>query len=274
MSKGNRLVDQSLYDCILEGFRKHRGSISKVLEFVKADERSGGVMSRPTLNRAYYKGWPRRGLDPICEVLDKEKQAATAVVNAAQAEEDREILGTDAPLEPLDEIDNREKTRHDAIIARAAEAKLVRESRANIVSLLESSKELLRGYGHLSKEVSKFLEGATVETMEDARRASNLLWRLAITSSTATASGMRVLQMERLLLGQPMEIIGTKDVEEISDEDALIELEEAAKVAERIRARRERDFHLSGLLSGNLAAHGFDDKSNGKKAPSKGNGVN
>lgn len=244
-----RRITQELYDCMLDGFRKYPQESKKVHEYIINDPRSGGIISLPTIQKAYYKGWPKYDMPPIKDILEQETLDARRVANRLAAQEDRLLLGIDVP--PEDDLDNRERIRQDAIIARAAEAKIVKESRKNVIELLTSSKELLEGFTHLAKEVNVYLKTATVDSIEDARTAGNLLWRLATTSKSATEAGMRVLQMERLLLGQPMEIIGTKDLEEISDEEALRELEEAAACAQRIRRRRESEFHITGILSGN-----------------------
>jgi hypothetical protein len=270
MPVGRRPITKAFYDAMVEVLRDNFGNFRAAQRIlVKHPANKAGTCSIPTIKNAWDIGYPKYGLKPIKEVVkeldEQEKKAARAKLNSMTIEESKQILGLDKNA-PKDLIE-KEQSREAAIIARAAEAKLVRDARNNVIELLNSSGELLAGYSALTKEVRRFLANHKIETITGAQTAIQLLWRISTTTKRATDAGMKVLQMERLLLGQPMEIIGTKDVDEISDEDALKELEEAAQAAERIRQRSEKDFHLSGIMSGNLSAHGF-----GKKKKSKSNG--
>lgn len=273
MSQGRRIVNKSFYNVMVDAFKEYPGRISEVRKLVLDDPRNlKGTCSHQMLKTAWERGWPKLGLRPIKDVVkeleEEEKEVARTKLNSMSVEESKRILGLDKNA-PKDVIE-REQSREAAIIARAAEAKLVRDARNNIIKLLNSSGELLAGYSELTKEVKSYLGSHKVNTLSEAQTSIQMLWRVAKITKNATDAGMKVLQMERLLLGQPMEIIGTKDVDEISDADALKELEEAARAAERIRQRSEKDFHLTGIMSGNLQAHGFSKK----KSNGKSNGAN
>lgn len=220
-------------------------------------ERTGETCDRRTAARAWDLGWPKLELDPIAVYLDKEKIAARALL----AHDDTQAALTAATS---DEAIVREQARIDAIKARTEEGRLVRTARANVLALLESSEELLAGYRILAPKVKKALSRVDVADL-DPEKAARLLWRIAISSRAAVDAGMRVLQAERLLLGQPMEIIGVRDMD-LDESDVLEELEEAAVMAIRVRERKARREGRLRLLQGGKTGD-VPLKGNGAAAP-------
>jgi hypothetical protein len=231
-----RKITNDIYNAVLDAFREHPGNYSAAQKLAKADPRTEGSIAYATMRKAWNIGWPEQEKKSIKAALASEALAARRLL-----EEQKKVTEQDALAALVsDEALIAEQARNDAITARVGETKLVRAARENAIELLTNSKELLQGFGNLAPKVTKYLENLEINDDEDVKLAAQLLWRLATSSRAATAAGMQVLQMERLLLGQPTEIIGVKDVEGISEKDALVELEEAAKAADRVRKRRER----------------------------------
>ena len=256
---GRRKITPEFYRALCDAFRQLPADPSGAARLVR--EATGSTCDRRTAIRAWHKGWPKLELLSISELLEKEKIAARAALVAVEAAE----LLTSATS---DEALVREQARIDAIKARTDEGRLVRTSRSNVLALLESSEELLAGYRKLAPKVKQALENIDVENI-DPEKAARLLWRVAISSRAAIDAGMRTLQMERLLLGQPMEIIGIRDMD-LDESDVLEELEEAATMAARIRERRaRRDGRLHLLQGGKSSGSG-----NGAVAPQGPSGAN
>lgn len=256
---GRRKITPEFYRALTDAFRELPSDHSGAARLVR--ERTGSTCDRRTAIRAWEIGWPKLELLPISELLEKEKVAARAALVAVETAE----LLTSATN---DEALVREQARIDAIKARTEEGRLVRTSRANVLALLESSEELLDGYRKLAPKVKKALEKIDTEDL-DPEKAARMLWRIAISSRAAIDAGMRTLQMERLLLGQPMEIIGIRDMD-LDESDVLEELEEAAEMAARIRERRARRGGRLHLLQGGKT----DDGSNGASTSQDPTGAN
>jgi hypothetical protein len=241
----NRIINQDFYDALLEAFRETPGNYNSTMKRALKDPRCKGSCSYASVKKAWEKGWPKHDFLPIKDVLAFERIAAREII--ARRKEEEGILFTQTNNTTISKERTKEKAREDAIQARAAEAKLVREARDNVIKILSSSKDLLKIYKDLITHISKLKPDDL-----GFEEAAKVLWRITISSRAATDAGMKCLQMERLLLGQPTEIIGAKDTSNMSIDDALVELDKAAQAAERIRRRRDKGVPLTCQLSGNL----------------------
>jgi hypothetical protein len=259
-----RKITKEFYDALIAAFNENPGNYHATMHKVRKDPRSGGICGYDTVKRAWLKGWPDEGLWPIKDIVEADLNYAKAmgewVPKPVEASYDY-ARGRGGGLDPTDptvaDMLQKEKAREDAILARTAEATIVKETRQDVIRLLDSAKRILGGYDKLTPKILKYLEEAEIDTDIDVTKAVELLWKLSISLRSIAESGMKVLQMERLLLSQPMEIVGVKDVDDITEEDALRELEEAAKAAERIRERRQRRYNLSCKITGNLKSNPF-----------------
>lgn len=244
-----RKITPEFYEALTAAFRQVPGNASEAAALVR--EAMGSTCDPRTAARAWDRGWPRLELEPIAARLEKEKIAARAKL--AHDDTAKALAAATS-----DEAVVREQARIDAINARTAEGRLVRVARENVLALLESSNELLEGYRLLAPKVKKLLAKMDADDL-GITESARLLWRIAIAARASTAAGLQVLQMERLLLGQPMEIIGIRDME-LDESDVLVELEEAAEMAARIRERRGRREGRLRLLQGGkigeLVGHG------------------
>lgn len=222
-----------LYERALDFYRQHPGDYSEC-------GRQLGITYN-TASRYWNIGYLRLNLDPIKDVIEREKHLSRARV----AQLEQQVKETEQEVEERilaqasnNETFEREKARNDAIKARAAEGLLVRYARDNVIQLLESSKAQLTAFNE-SREI--LIKKIKFEMQDmSAKECADLMWRIAISSRAATESGMKALQMERLLLGQPMEIIGVKNQDDLTEEQAIERLGDLAEVAERARKRKER----------------------------------
>jgi hypothetical protein len=241
MSRGKKVVEIGFYDALVEAFRKYPGRPTRVAKVVRGDPRSNFTCSYATAKRAWEKGWPAYGMEAIERVLNIEKIGARKYLAEVRTEKEEDILRSYTN----DENIAKEKAREDAIIARHSEGILVRESRKNVIRLLSNSRELLEGFSNFVPKVVAHMNTMDVTDDETVEKSANILWRIAISVSAATNSGLRALQMERLLLGQPTEIIGAKDVEGINESDAIDVMNETVKAIERMqRRKKKKESHL------------------------------
>lgn len=245
---GRRAITPDYYDSIVDAFREDPGNYSA------AAKRAG--IGRNTAKRAWNDGWPDKGFPPVEKTLELEQLEARkdrAAADEARIDELREDQTvTDAAI--------RAKARRDAIRARGEEGRMVKAARVSAINLLESAQKITASINDIAPKVAQAvreieLEGATVKEIDAIGR---ILWRLSISTRAGAATAWNILQAERLLLGQPTDIIGITDMDNLDEADAMKELEEAAKALERVKRRKLKKGDLRVLKGG-------ADKPNGKK---------
>lgn len=195
--------------------------------------------SVPTVRRAYRQGYP--GADPprppIETILNEEKIAARAAMSGTIEDEARRR----ALEETARQRREAEKARQDAVEARRQEAQMVRSQRGNILALIGISGTVLRGALKLADTIRTELEDAAAGTAKmSIEQKMVILTRTGLLTQRIAAAAGDVVKMERLLLGEPTEILAHKDLTEVDFDSAIAELERGAEVAKRIRERQER----------------------------------
>lgn len=220
--KGRTPYSRELYDLLVSAFREHPGEFTVVSKMVGC--------TRQCATHAWKKGWVPRVVwaKPIWKVLEEEKEAARALVaqkNLSEAEE---------------AVLLREKARREAIEAHAAEGQMVRLARSDATSLLAAVGKLQPSLHRLSEKLGRMLmdEGEKMTR----REAAALLGMLSRTTKEALAAGQVAIELERLHLGAPTQILGVQDVGEMSTDEAVREIEAAAAALKRAKAM--------GLVSG------------------------
>lgn len=244
------------WDLLLESFREEPGGISKA-------SRAAGV-SRPTARKAWNEGLPYLKREPIKSIVGEEQVAARAGVTDAVKAAAQEQTAEQAERSYRE----AEKARQDVIRARRQEGEMVRAQRGNLVALIGVTGTLLRG----SIKQARDLENALASGKDPAtgkkltvREKVSIMWQInRIVRQTAEASA-DVIKMERLLLGEPTEIVGTMNMGDMTEEQAIADIREAYEAAMRVANRRGHG-HLVALPGGKA-----DPPSNGK-ANGKSNG--
>lgn len=253
MARRTSIATVELHAALLDVFRTLQENATGPLTGGYAAAAKVAKCDARTAKRAFVKGWELYGLDAIRDIITAEQSAARAAIEGELSEAAEATVAVEAK--------EKAAARRDAIKARAEEGKLVRAARGNVVVLLESCRDLLSAYRKLAPNVRKLVEkinikidaaldadeGSPEEMLDLVERVAAVLWRLSTSSRASTAAGMQALQMERLLLGQPTEIIGVTDLDSMNEDEAIRELEEAAATASRMKARRAKRMKKSAL---------------------------
>lgn len=224
------VIETKVWTRLLNAWREDQGNVSKAA-------RAAGI-SRPTARRAINDGYPdadppRR---PIRDIVAEEMVAARAAM-AAEREVTARTTARDHELENAARRQREaEKARADAVEARRQEAQMVRSQRGNVLALIGINGQCLRGALQLSEKIQKELAEGDMTTAQKL----TALTRLGLLTQRISSAASEVVRMERLLLGEPTEIVGSRDLSEIGFEEALAELEKSAEFAKRIRERKKR----------------------------------
>lgn len=221
-----------------------------------AAAQAAGV-SRKSAARIWKRGAPYMNKPPIQELVLEEQTAARAGATDAIVAAAKEQTAEQAERQYRE----AEKARQDVIRARRQEGEMVRAQRGNLVALIGVTGTLLRGAIKQARDLETALatgkDPATKKALTIRDKVS-ILWQInRIVRQTAEASS-DVIKMERLLLGEPTEIVGTMNLGDMTEEQAYAEIREAYEAAER-HARRKGHLHL--LQGGKAPTNG---KSNGK----------
>ena len=106
---------------------------------------------------------------------------------------------------------------------------------------------ILRGALEMAPSLEKSIrEGKDIDGRElTVRERIEALWKLARVVKQSSEASFDVIRAERLLLGEPTEILGLKrDLDNLTEDDAIRELEEAGAMAARMRRRRDLRLRL------------------------------
>ena len=240
-----RRIERGDYEAMVVAFREHGPKTTVVGRIVGFDKR--------TVRKAWVEGWPEKGADwgPIRLLVKDEQRAARADLVAegakklAAAKTQVEVRQAEAALTRA--YAEAEKARKDAIAARRAEAEIVRGERANVMGLIAATGVALRG----AMDQAASIEAALRTGIDPAtKKPIPLLAKVKILAELgrlvrlAGETAMDVVRVERLLLGEPTEIVGTRNLDNLTEDDAIRELERAGEVAARMKERRARRLKL------------------------------
>lgn len=236
-------VTQEMYEALVQAYREQPGIHARAAKAAKT--------TPSTATKGWHKGWPKRGWPPIKDLMKAEQLEARAQASEARrlgalAYEQQQRDDFQARLEDLSRQANdmKLKAREDAIRTRKEEGEMVQMSRGairlNLGALIKLSQEVLnKVVPQLVAQIeSGYVIGATGRkrklTTHDQLKLMN---QLALLLSRIIPESERAIKMERLLLGEPTEIIGLN----LHDMDAeeVIEMHEATQWAvERAKKRR------------------------------------
>jgi hypothetical protein len=220
----------------------YRETPPPVLGAVAQAAKAAGV-TRKTALKAWTTGMGYLGKEPIQVMILEEQIAARSGVTDAMEAAAREQSAAQAERSYAE----AEKARADVIKARRQEAEMVRAQRGNLVAMIGITGSLLRGAIKQAREIEKALgDGVDPATNKKltVRDKVSILWQVnRIVRQTADASG-DVIRMERLLLGEPTEIVGTVNLGDMTEDQAIADIEEAHAAALRVKRRRESKLKL------------------------------
>lgn len=234
------IITRDQYDLMVAAFREQPGNASHAARSAKCTPH--------TARRAYRQGYPDRGWPAIKETVGSEQKAARAARQKAMREEvaKREadaqaLLNGQATAQLEQEILDREKARQDAIQTRKEEGQMIRGLRGDVGMMLAVIGKTLRGATNSAGRVAKALETG----VDSTGRKLTLKEEMSLQRSTAlmlevAAKGVKVaVEAERLLMGEPTEILGLT-MGQLSEDDAVHVLE----VGQRAIARHKKRFEV------------------------------
>ncbi len=191
-------VDQSTWDKLLEAYRLDPGNHSAASRYA--------LVQRRTARRAWDHGNTARGWKPIKEMVAEDIELARA---QTQHEEDKAELFDDMAMVEAER--DREAIRLHSVNARKEEGALVvlarQASIRAIAAAAVASEGLKAAMERIGRELKEIAEGGVI-TKKELSAMSSITRRYASTLREVIIAGQVSMEMERLYMGQPTEIIG------------------------------------------------------------------
>jgi hypothetical protein len=235
------VITDEVFDRLVQAFRESPGNIEHA--------RRAAQCGRKLAERAWEKGWPnfRNGVS-VQDIFREEQQAARA-----------KLLAEAAAKTAMAEKE-REEARKQAIEARKQEGQLVTMARQSCLQAMVVVGTCITAGKTLAMSLKKHIdeEAKKPDTIPDPHdptktipnpyrlpmsQAIYMLGRIADITGRLNAAAHLAMQMERLHLGQPNEIIGiTTGKEDITLEEAEL----------RIRAAEQALVDAKNVANGGL----------------------
>lgn len=239
-----RAMTQDVYDRITLAFRTEGQNFLGVSRAAKVHVQ--------TARKAWETGWPRRGWRPIRAVFLEEQLSARAALLREQAAE--------AAAREAARRKEREDARAQAVQARAQEGQLVSLARGASLAAVSTAAGLMISARKLGAQVKAYLEDEAAKAPDQKLGVDDsvdLLRRVVSINEAINRSAMQTMQMERLHLGKPTEIIQLTDAEdeEVTFEDMEARVSAAASALEAARRRES----LTVIEGGGAAKASGDD---------------
>jgi hypothetical protein len=208
-------VDEVLWDQLVAAFRDDPGN-------VKGTARRVGVTPK-TAKRAWDKGYPTRGawgLKSIKQLMSEEQSIAQSRLqheqDAHELEEDRRALEAER---------DREAMRQRAIDTLVQEGRLVVGTRVAVMNALSAAIKQAEGLGHAMSKLGGAMIDIAMEEKLSPKQVAELtqyMRRYATTLRELTQAGQTAMEMERLYLGEPTQLIGVvQDLDTMPLEDLV-----------------------------------------------------
>jgi len=246
-----RRITVPVYERLVEAFRDKPGNVSNAARLAGC----GNLMA----SRAWEKGWEPLSLLPIKDVIKEEQLIARGQIEAAR------LAAASSKRQ------ERENARKNALETRQQEGQMVKLTRGNAMQALAVSVELGRSTRQFSETIQARLtleqeKVAAWVAYERDRMAGNkptppdyarppmgpeelvnLLNRAADYMAKITQCARQAMEMERLYLGQPTDIVQLADAKALADvsRDELQVRMEAAIAAVSALKQRESVHSLS-----------------------------
>lgn len=225
---GRRAITAELFNELVRAFRLQPGIYG-------AAARATGTAHK-TAKRAWLKGWESKGFPAIKDIMTEERQAVRAMAALEETEEGlaqkREIL-----KEFQDELHGHlelEASKMHAMQVKMEELQMLGLARKNLnsslqsmLSLAEPAELLASRLGAAIRDFATSTDNALVFGTKEYTQAHRAFRGVAMGLRDITTAVKTTLEAERLHMGEPTEIIGHKDLDEMSVEDLMAEIEQA-----------------------------------------------
>lgn len=179
--------------------------------------------------RAYNDGWPgQEWAKPIRLVVREQQVAARAAMRVAAEER------------ALKEEEARKLAHEEAVITRAQEGQLTKLVRLNAVQLLAKTADalaactpLIERVKRVARQVEQDMQNG-LEPKVSADEAVEMVRKVSVTTKNAAALADAALRLERVRLGAPEgPALGLTDDDDLTDDEAIAELDAAARARDR-----------------------------------------
>ena len=206
---------------------------------------SAGI-ARTTAKKVWEQGIDYMSVPPLRTRIKEEMTAARAGLLDKRLEAEAAVEAELVEKKAVRAHEEAEKARADAIHTRRQEAEIVRNERSNVAGMIGIVGHLVKGALKQAAQIEKEIEEGKDETtgiklsLKDRLDGLKNIGTLVKQCGEAAES---VVKLERLLLGEPTDIVGVKRLD-VGTDEALKELEEAGAMAARMKDRQERRLRL------------------------------
>lgn len=214
-----------------------------------ATARIAGIGER-TVRRLWHEGHPLHawGQTPMKVLFEQEQQKARALRAEIPGDDGKDMSPLEADEKAVIEgqlgaatFQERKAAKTDALVARTAEATLVRLVRGNAQAMAGASVALMKPAQAIAKRIGENLMLRANAAEINALEGIALLRQTAGLLKDIVESGYKAMEMERMLLGDPTGGGKTaQDAENMSIDDAMTELGNAALVFRGLEAKNLR----------------------------------
>jgi hypothetical protein len=217
-----RKITEDLYNRLLDEFRKDPDHPYSVAPKAGVDPR--------TAIKAWELGWPKKGMEPVKTVMQREQIKARALLMGEHAAKKAIVLK------------EREDAIKQAAESRAQEGQMVNLARGSSAQALTVAVNLAMAARKLADQVkAKVIELANLDPKEPTSLTPTqglvMLTRIADLQQKINSTALSAMQMERLHLGQPMNIMAgvITSQTEMTIEEASARIEMANQALEGAR---------------------------------------
>lgn len=218
MALQKTVITREFYEKLLIAFRECPSNASFAARRASCDRR--------TANRAWVKGWPDRGFEPIEKALENEKRELAGAGKRAQIAQQEAAEAA------------REKVRQEALQARDQEQQILKVARGDVLAALVLAADLVHAMRAAVGAIKRDLEAKPDGSPPDIKpiAAMQLLARHSQLVQRAVGAAEAVIQLSRLDRGQTTANIGIG----VTDEDLTPEQidEELEAIADVLKATR------------------------------------
>lgn len=211
-------ITTDFFERLVEAFREAPGNIQRASKYVKCDRR--------TARRAWNEGWPDRSFPPISQVLEEERVATTARLQADREDEQKQMKLT--RTEAL--ASSRDASRQDAVASRAVDTQVVRAARSNAMGLLSVTQRMLKGAVKFGSRLEQEIGDAKLKPVEMVK----LLKEISNIARSSNETAKIAIAMERQLLGEPDRVIRHEFIP-MTVEECTREIQMASRALARLQ---------------------------------------
>jgi hypothetical protein len=235
---GKRAITPELFNDLVRAFRLQPGIYG-------AAARATGCAHK-TAKRGWLKGWESKGFPPVKDILSDEKTAVRAMAALDESEESlaqrAKILG-----EFKEEIHGHlelEASKAYGMQVKMEELQLLGLARKTVTSNLQSMLSLTEAgelmASRLAASIKEFAmddSNPLVFGSADYNKAHRAFRGVAMAARDITTAVKTTLEAERLHMGEPTTIVGHKEMDDMSIEELMSEIEKADGAIAKGKAR-------------------------------------